>query len=337
MKKRLLLFFLSLVIHSSLFAQQPDAPLFRDPIYDGAADPIVIWNRSEQNWWMLYSARRANQPLPDVAFCYGTNVGIASSDDNGKTWIYRGELDLDFERGKNTFWAPDVIYHEGLYHMFVVYYRGVRNHWGGFPAIHHYTSENMWDWEHIGPLQLSSDRVIDATLIRMKNGKFRMWYKDETRGANTMMSESDDLYRWTTDTEKRAIGGEAHEGPKVFAYKGYYWMLTDEWHGMRVYRSNDLDNWEKQGLILDKASHRKEDTPSGAHGDVVVVGDKAYVFYFTHPGRGSHFEGELDKDGGYSYSNRRSSIQVAELLFDGETLTCDRDKPFDFFLPDIEN
>jgi hypothetical protein len=24
-------------------------PLFRDPIYDGAADPVVIWNQREKN------------------------------------------------------------------------------------------------------------------------------------------------------------------------------------------------------------------------------------------------------------------------------------------------
>lgn len=324
-----------LLIVASGFSQQPSAPLFRDPIYDGAADPIVIWNKVEKNWWMLYSARKANQQVPDVSFCYGTNVAIASSDDNGKTWLYRGELDLDFERGTNSFWAPDVVYHEGLYHMYVVYFRGVRSHWGGNPVIHHYTSENMWDWTHVGPLKLSSNSVIDATVFKMKNGKFRMWYKDETQGALTVMSESDDLYKWTTKSTKPVIGGQAHEGPKVFEYKGYYWMLTDEWQGMRVYRSNDLDKWEKQGLILDKPSSRKEDSPSGAHGDVVVVQDKAYVFYFTHPGRSKHFEGELDENGGFSYTNRRSSIQVAELVFDGTTLTCDRDKPFDFFLPNM--
>lgn len=326
---------LMIILPSLGFCQQPSAPLFRDPIYDGAADPIVVWNKVEKNWWMLYSARRANQPLPDVAFCYGTNVAVASSDDNGKTWIYRGELNLDFEKGKNTFWAPDVIYHNGEYHMFVVYFKGTRIHWGGTPVIHHYVSKDMWDWKHIGPLNLSSNSVIDATLIQMNNGKFRMWYKDETRGAITMMSESDDLYKWK-NSDKPAIGGQAHEGPNVFEYKGFYWMLTDEWHGMRVYKSKDLENWEKQGLILDKPSSRNDDSPSGAHGDVVVVGEKAYIFYFTHPGRSKHFEGTLDADGGYSYSNRRSSIQVGELVFDGETLICDRDKPFDFYLPNMK-
>lgn len=37
------------------------APLYRDPITDGAADPVLIWNRQEKTWWMLYTQRRANQ------------------------------------------------------------------------------------------------------------------------------------------------------------------------------------------------------------------------------------------------------------------------------------
>ena len=36
------------------------APLFRDPVTDGAADPVLIWNREEKKWWMLYTQRRAN-------------------------------------------------------------------------------------------------------------------------------------------------------------------------------------------------------------------------------------------------------------------------------------
>ncbi|MFQ9076267.1 MAG: hypothetical protein ACLR5J_11615 [Lachnospiraceae bacterium] len=29
------------------------APLFRDPIFDGASDPTVIWNRNEQCYYMF--------------------------------------------------------------------------------------------------------------------------------------------------------------------------------------------------------------------------------------------------------------------------------------------
>ena len=28
----------------------PPAPLYRDPIYDGAADPTVIYNPLDKNW-----------------------------------------------------------------------------------------------------------------------------------------------------------------------------------------------------------------------------------------------------------------------------------------------
>lgn len=44
---------------------------------------------------------------------------------------------------------------------------------------------------------------------------------------------------------------------------------------MRVYKSKDCTTWEKQGLILDSASSRAEDNPSGAHGDVIVVNNNA--------------------------------------------------------------
>ncbi|MHC1765625.1 MAG: hypothetical protein AB9869_15225 [Verrucomicrobiia bacterium] len=27
-------------------------PLFRDPVYDGAADSVVIWNSDVRRWWI---------------------------------------------------------------------------------------------------------------------------------------------------------------------------------------------------------------------------------------------------------------------------------------------
>jgi len=334
---KLFLFLIMGIITSNLFSQEvinkispAPAPLYNDPIYDGAADPVLIWNREEESWWMLYTARRANMPTLDVSAYYGNKIGVASSEDNGHTWIFRGYLDLEFEKGWNTFWAPEVIYENGIYHMYVSYNRGARNHWGGSSSIMHFTSKNLWDWIYEEPLVLSSDQVIDATLYKMDNGSWRIWYKDGAKGGITMMSESDDLKSWKT-IDNPAIGGEAHEGPKVFKYKGYYWMLTDEWHGLRVYTSDDLDTWKKQGLILDTASNRDLDRPSGAHGDVLTFKDKAYVFYFTHPGRDKHSD---TKPYNSFYENHRTSIQVAPLIFEDGTLKAPRDKPFDFRLPD---
>ena len=35
-------------------------PVFADPVYDGAADPVIIWNKKKKAWWMFYTNRRAN-------------------------------------------------------------------------------------------------------------------------------------------------------------------------------------------------------------------------------------------------------------------------------------
>jgi hypothetical protein len=125
-------------------------PLYRDPVYDGAADPVVIWNRKEKSWWMLYTQRRANADAADVAYCFGSAIGVASSSDHGQTWVYRGNLKLELEKGHNTFWAPDIVYKKGTYHLFVAYIVGVRNHWCGQAKIAHYISKNLWDWTFTG-------------------------------------------------------------------------------------------------------------------------------------------------------------------------------------------
>ena len=313
-------------------AQKAPAPMYRDPVTDGAADPVLVWNRSEQTWWMLYTQRRANTEAEQVAYCYGTAIGIASSDDHGASWVYRGTLDLRIDPGHNTFWAPDIVWHNGKYHLFVAYIRGVRTHWGGRAQIVHFTSDDLWQWNYEGTPQLSSERVIDPTLLQTPDGTWHMWYKDETRGAVTMHATSRDLFHWQCDAQP-AIGGRAHEGAKAFRWKGRYWMLTDQWRGMQVYCSDDLRHWEPQGVILDTPGSRRDDTPQGAHGEVVVCGEQAYVIYFTHPGRTEHTAEHPDPVTHIiPFAERRSSIQAAELRVVNDTLRCDRNADFDFYL-----
>ena len=106
----------------------PPAPLYRDPVFDGAADPSLVWNDQERAWWVFYTNRRANAPdaQDGVRWCHGTDIGIASSADGGRTWTYRGTAKgLEFEAGRNTFWAPCLVEHGRTYHMFLAYVRGV--------------------------------------------------------------------------------------------------------------------------------------------------------------------------------------------------------------------
>jgi hypothetical protein len=55
--------------------------------------------------------------------------------------------------------------------------------------------------------------------------------------------------------------------------------------------------------------------------NVVVSGDRAWLFYFTHPGRTETAKG---KEG---VEQRRSTIQVTELILSGDTLRVERDAP----------
>ena len=307
----------------------PPAPLFRDPIFDGAADPTLIWNRQEEAWWLLYTSRRANMPCRGVAWAHGTDIGIASSADRGRSWRYRGTLaGLEFEPGQNTFWAPEVVWHDGRYHLYVTYVRGVPHDWSGSRAIAHLTSKNLWNWRFESALALSSERVIDAAVQRMPGGNWRMWYKDEVNSSHTWAADSDDLYHWTVHGP--VITDCAHEGPNVFCWRGRYWMIVDHWNGLGVYRSADAENWRRQADILDAPGARQDDGAIGGHADVLVNGERAFVFYFTHPewDRAEQF----GMDAIHPFRVKRTALQVAELELEGGMLICDRDRDFDFRL-----
>lgn len=297
-------------------------PLFRDPVLDGAADPTVIWNRAEGSWWLLYTARRAVcPPLDDVAWVHGSDIGVASSKDGGLTWTYRGAVTgLATAPGHHTYWAPEVLDDGERYHMYVSFIEGVPSSFEGHPReIRHYTSHDLFCWEYVSTLDLTSHNVIDACIYGLPGGGYRLWYKDEANSSHTYAADSDDLHRWRVAGP--AVEVSHHEGPNVFALGGWYWMLVDEWAGLRVLRSDDLESWEPQDRILDVSGTGEDDRGLGYHADVVVVGEDAFVFYFTHPGRAQP-TGHSETD----HEARRSSVQVARAhLVDGR-LVCDRDE-----------
>jgi hypothetical protein len=297
------------------------APLFRDPVFDGAADPSLIWNDKERAWWVFYTNRRANAPdaQEGVRWCHGTDIGIASSKDGGLTWSYRGTAKgLEFEPGRNTFWAPCLVEHGRTYHLFVAYVRGVPADWSGERHIVHYSSPDLVDWTYESVLSLSSDRVIDAFVYPKPSGGWRLWYKDEAHDSHIYAADSEDLYHWSVAGP--VVTGVAQEGPAVFWWRGSYWMLVDRWQGMGVLRSTDLSSWTEQpGTILGVPGKRRDDADVGRQGEVVVRGPEAYLFYFTHPfGPKAHTEP----------GKHRSSLQVARLELRDGRLVCDRDAAF---------
>ena len=304
-------------------------PLYRDPLLDGAADPVVIWNPHVKRWWMFYTNRRANVPgLSGVAWVHGTRIGIAESDDSGATWKHVGVADLALPRevggDEPTHWAPDVITApDGRHHMFLTVVPGVFEDWQHPRRIVHLTSTDLKTWTYVSTLALSADRVIDACVSPLPGGGWRMWYNNERDGKSIYFADSRDLHNWTDHGKVDSITARG-EGPYVFTWRGRHWMLVDTWRGLGVYRSLDLDRWAQQpSLLLDRPGQGVDDGVNGGHPCVVVSGGRAFCFYFTHPGRAGTITPQ-DKD---SLELRRSSIQVVELFEKDGWLTCDRDAP----------
>lgn len=306
-------------------------PLFRDPVQDGAADPVVIWNAAETRWFMFYTNRRAKLPTTQadgVSWVHGTRIGIAESRD-GANWTYRGTAQIDlpapFGGAEATLWAPEVTAHAGVHHMYLTVVPGIFTDWNHPRAIVHLTSPDLLEWKYESVLQLASDRVIDACVHPLPAGGWRMWYNNERDAKSIYYADSADLFTWTDRGKVSGVGERPGEGPFVFGWKGRYWMLVDVWKGLGVYRSADLLHWERQpGNLLEEGGSGLDDGVNGGHPGVVVSGERAYLFYFLHPGR----RGTIQVEGKDEYERRRSSIQVVELtLADGGWLACDRERP----------
>lgn len=302
-------------------------PVFRDPVYDGAADPVVIWNPMAGKWWMYYTNRRANQTkLPGVSWVFGTPVGIAESAD-GANWSYVGTaqfsgLTADCGGKDATFWAPDVILgDDGKWHMYLSIQPGIDVKWGLPGFIAHLTSTDMLNWKFESRLSQLGTHVIDADILKMPDGSWRMYYKGSHPHSNISMTESKDLFNWSAPKEVIKISGE---GPAVFRWKDRYWMLVDTWNGQTVFGSEDGNKWEKQAgspLLPDGEGTGPDDIPNALHANVVVSDRRAYLYYFTHPGR----VGEGKKKDGYE--QRRTSVQVVELELSREgRITADRNQ-----------
>jgi len=313
-----------LLIADSSFAQKKkgilaDKPLFRDPIFDGAADPVIVWNKQEKKWFMFYTNRRANATNETgVTWVHGTRIGIAESKDGAK-WKYRDTANINYRPTKDyTHWAPDVFEHNGTYHMFLTYVPGIFTDWNHPRYILHLTSSDLLNWDYKSTLNLENDKLIDACLYLMPNGTWRMWYNNEKDGKSIYYADSKDLESW--ELKGRAVKDRGGEGPKVFRWKNKYWMLVDNWAGMSLFYSDDLTNWTKQPKrILEEPGKGPEDQAIGGHADVVINGDRAYVYYFTHPGR-------IQKPFADGVETRRSLIQIAELEYKDGVISVDRDK-----------
>jgi hypothetical protein len=194
--------------------------------------------------------------------------------------------------------------------MFLTFVPGIFNDWNHPREIVHLTSKDGVKWDTIGPVDLQSDRVIDACVIQLPDGTWRMWYKDERKQKTLSYADSPDLVHW--QTKGNAVTDRSGEGPKVIHWQGKYWLIADTWAtGMRVWRSDDCLHWTPQDELL-----------VGSHGDVVISGDRAWWFFF-----GGRMPGG-QADASRPASRRSAAINVLELsVVDGKLIVGDPARP----------
>ncbi|MDM4765264.1 hypothetical protein [Pelomonas sp. SE-A7] len=296
-------------------------PLFRDPVLDGAADVALVFNKGAVRWEMFYTNRRATLRLDDpkdVSWVHATPIGIATTDD-GNHWRAAGEAKFPAECTGATLWAPEILEVEGVYHLWLTIVPGVHKNWTGTRFLQHLTSRDLRDWRCEERVDLGSDKVIDASVVRLGEGRWRLWYKDEEGSSKLKFADSADLKRWTPRGPVSALPGE---GPKVFRFGGKWWLVADLWKGLLAMRSDDAEHWQEQPtrLLADPGVHAT-DKAKGQHPDVQLVGGRAFIFYFVHQGN----EDEAKGDDRY---HQRTVIQVAELKLDENGwLRLDRNAP----------
>ena len=278
---------------------------------------------------MFYTNRRANVPgLSGVAWVHGTPIGLARSRDGGTTWDHAGtaRITLPREVGGDTptLWAPEVLEANGGYHMFLTVVPGVFENWEHPRSIVHLTSPTLLDWQYESTLALGSDRVIDPCVSPLPGGGWRLWYNNERDRKSIYYADSPDLRTWADRGRADGVGERPGEGPYVFTWQGKHWMIVDLWQGLGVYRSPDFLQWTAQaGNLLGVPGIGPDDGVNGGHACVIVSGDRAFLFYFTHPGRA----GTVSPKDPDSLDLRRSSIQVVELHYQNGRLSCDRNAP----------
>lgn len=310
-----------LFVAVNAFAQKTaPKPVYDDPVYHGAADPVIMYNQAVNKWWMFYTNRRASIQDSTVAWVHGTRIGIAESKD-GRVWKYVDTANINYRPDPGyTHWAPDIIEAKDGWHMYLTYVPGTFTDWNHPRIIVHLQSKDLINWSYQSTLQLINQKVIDASVYKVNDTLYRLWYNNEKDGKSIWYAESPDLYNWTDKGKAIAARGE---GPKVFYWQNQYFMIVDAWKGMEVYSSTDLLKWTKQkDRILEAPGKGKDDQAIGGHCDVIVNDGRAYVYYFTHPGR------RKDKPAAKgSFDDKRSVIQVAELMYKDGQIVCDRDQP----------
>lgn len=191
-------------------------------------------------------------------------------------------LSVSIAQRERILWAPHVILHDGLYHMF--YVAGDEDHTAF--KIHLATSPDLATWTRhpANPMVVDGYDARDPFVTRIGD-RWVMYYTatSEPSGGRHIVAyrTSDDLVRWSekraafTDPSSGTWGGPT-ESPFVVRRGAYYYLFIGprpDYVGTDVFRSRDPFDFTPEMKVGHIDSHAAE-----------VVRDLDGRWYVTHAG-----------------------------------------------------
>ncbi len=234
--------------------------------------------------WHLFGITHKEPADPlDEKFCAHA-VGTSLSDLPWKKLPF--PMHAEEKYGEAHFWAPHVIYHDGLYYMY----------WcaGSLEGHDKYkimlaTSSDLYTWTRVteaNPIIIDGFDARDPMVIRIGD-KWVLYYtaNSSPKGGNHIVAclTSDDLIHWGdrkvvfTDPHIGTFGGPC-ESPFVIFEGGKYYLFIgprEGYNSTHVFESDDPFSFSIENKVGDLPAHAAE-----------VVRDENGEYYTTRAGWG---------------------------------------------------
>ena len=236
-----------------------------------------------EDGWHLFGITHAEPCRPLDEICCAHAVGTSLSDLEWKKQPY--PIVTEKERGEAHFWAPHVLFHDGLYYMY----------WcaGSLEGNDRYqimmaVSRDLYTWERldVNPIIVDGFDARDPMVLRVGD-EWVLYYTatSEPSGGRHIVAcvTSSDLIHWGnrrvvfTDTSEGTFGGPT-ESPFVVYEQGNYYLFIGprgDYNKTEVFESADPFAFSIENKVGEMPAHAAE-----------VVRDEDGTYYTTRAGWG---------------------------------------------------
>jgi sucrose-6-phosphate hydrolase SacC (GH32 family) len=224
--------------------------------------------RDRQGAWHLFGITHAEplNPLDEKHLAHATAPRLAEGPWTKQPFALSAEDDW----GERHLWAPHVLCHGGLYHMFVCV--GARDN--SKYKIHLATSNDLWTWTRHpeNPMVIDGFDARDPNILR-DGDQWIMYYTatQSPEGGNHVVAcrTSADLVHWSErriaylDPETGTFGGPTESPFVVRRGRSYYlFICSNDRRGgydcTEVYLSHDPFCWRREDQVGTIAGHAVE-------------------------------------------------------------------------------